>query len=60
MKVQIFKDDDENYLKNKINRFIENKNIIDIKFHVNNNIHSGYNSSFSSGEYYYTLIMYDE
>ena len=58
MSVEILKSDSMYELQGKINECISKREVKDIKFCVNPKIHSSYTSSYSSGEYYFAMIIY--
>lgn len=58
MSVEILKSDSMYELQRKINECISRREAKDIKFCVNPKIHSSYTSSYSSGEYYFAMIIY--
>ena len=56
--VEIVKSDNKWDFKREIDKHISRGNVKDIKFCVNPKIHSSYTSSYSSGEYYFAMIIY--
>lgn len=57
--VEIIENDNLWEFKNEINKLICKGNVKDIKFCVNPKIHAGYSSSYSCGENYYAMIIYE-
>ena len=58
-KVIVIQEDDGIDFKNEIEKFINIQNVIDIKFAVTPNIESGGFSSYSLGQVYYAMIIYE-
>lgn len=59
MSVEMLRSDSMYELQRKINECISKREVKDIKFCVNPKIHSSYTSSYSSGEYYFAMIIYE-
>lgn len=59
-RVEIIESESNYELQEKINKCISRGNVKDIKFCVNPEIHGSYGSSYSSGEMYYAMIIYEE
>ena len=57
--VEIVESDNKWDFKREIDKHISRGNVKDIKFCVNPEIKGSYGSSYSSGEMYYAMIIYE-
>lgn len=59
MKIEIIENDDKFEFERDVADFVSRHNTLDIKFAVTPEIHGAGFSSYSSGETYYAMIIYE-